>query len=68
MKTLHFKSKEAFRKWLAYEHIRTPAGLVAKAKKGRHSIAQTTPYTGFVYVGKNKHYVSPVKVKHTTHY
>lgn len=49
-KTLHFKSKEAYRKWLAYEHMRTPTGKLVKAKRGRHSIAElsTAPR---VYIG-----------------
>jgi len=38
MAVKHFKSKEAYRKWLAYGHIRTKTGLKVKAKSGRKSI------------------------------
>jgi len=60
MKTLHFKTKEDYRKWLAYEHIRTLTGKVVKAKQGRHSIAQLSNAKPLVVVAGHKH-----KIKHS---
>jgi len=43
MKTLNFKSKEAYRKWLAYGHQRTKTGLNIREKTGRKSLFTSTP-------------------------
>lgn len=60
MKTLHFKSKEAFRKYLAYGHMRTKKGLAVHAKAGRKSMFEATPgHQKIVIAGK------PHKVHHS---
>ena len=59
MKTLHFKSKEAYRKWLAYGHQRTKKGLSVKAKKGRMNLFESTPGNKRIVIGGKYH-----KVKH----
>ena len=40
-KTKEFRSKETYRKFLAYTHMRTPTGK--KAKKPSETISGTTP-------------------------
>lgn len=60
MKTLHFKSKEAYRKWLAYGHMRTKTGKMVKVKKGRKNLFAATPGNVGIVVHGHKH-----KVKHT---
>jgi hypothetical protein len=37
-KTLHFKSKEGYRKWTAYGHIHSKRGLLVRGRKGRKAI------------------------------
>ena len=52
MKTLHFKSKEGYKKWLAHGHMHTKTGLLVKAKKGRVSAFEATPgYKKIVIAG-----------------
>lgn len=58
MKKLHFKNKQAYRKWLAYGHMKTPTGLKAKVK-GRKSIFQASPGNSKIIIGGKLH-----KVKH----
>ena len=55
----HFKSKEAYRKWLAYGSMRTKKGLKVSAKKGRVSLFKATPGSQKIYICGKKH-----KVKH----
>ena len=55
----HFKSKEAYRKWLSYGHMRTKKGLSVHAKKGRTSLFASTPSYQKVYIGGKAH-----KVRH----
>ena len=55
----HFKSPEAYRKWLAYGHMRTKTGLNVHAKKGRTSVFAATPGSQKIYIGGKAH-----KVKH----
>jgi len=43
LKTKSFKSKEAYRKWTAYGHMRTKTGLKVSAKPGRKSVFESTP-------------------------
>lgn len=43
MRTLNFKSQEAYNKWLAHGHSRTKTGLKVRAKKGRVSVFKATP-------------------------
>jgi hypothetical protein len=52
-----FKSKRAYRKWLAYGHMRTKTGKLAKSP--RKSIFATTPGHQKVYIRGKLH-----KVKH----
>ena len=57
-RTLNFKSKEAYRKWLAYGNIRTKSGAVAKSDKTT-IFAKTPGYTAIKIKGKVhkvKHY------------
>jgi len=55
----HFKSKEAYRKFLAYGHQRTKRGLLVRTKSGRKSVFAATPgHQKIVIAGK------PHKVKH----
>lgn len=49
-KIKHFKSKEAYRKWLAYGHLRTKTGLSVKAKKGRKDVFTSTPGYQRIYI------------------
>ena len=42
-KPTRFKSKESYRKFRAYQHMRTPTGLLVRAKEGRRSISEQTP-------------------------
>lgn len=52
-RTLHFKSKEGYRKWLAYGHLRTKKGLNVHAHKGRKSLFAATPgYSKIIIKGK----------------
>jgi hypothetical protein len=59
MKTLHFKSKEAFRKWTAYGHIRTKTGLKVTSKLGRKSIAKSSVKMPNIVIAGHVH-----KVRH----
>ena len=56
-KVKHFKSKEDYRKWLAYGHMRTKTGKLAKSRK--RSVFATTPGHQTVYIRGKKH-----KIKH----
>ena len=59
MRTLNFKSKEAYRKWIAFGHAKTKTGLKVTAKTGRKSLFAATPgYTKIKIKGKAH------KVKH----
>lgn len=59
-KTLHFKNKEGYRKYLAYGHLRTKTGLTVSKKKGRVNVFAATPgYQKIVIAGKSH------KVTHT---
>ena len=49
-KTLHFKSREAYRRWLAYGHMKTKKDLKVSVK---------APGTKVVVTGKSR------KVKHS---
>jgi len=60
MKTLHFKTKKGYQKWLAYEHMRTPTGKMVRTKHGRHSIAELSTKKPMVVIAGHKH-----KVKHS---
>lgn len=53
--TLHFKSKEAYRKWLAYGHMRTKTGL--KVREGRKSLFKATPGYQKIAIGGRPHKV-----------
>lgn len=56
-RTMRFKSREAYRKWRAYGHMRTKKGTLAK--KPSQSVFATTPgHTKIKIRGK------PHKVKH----
>ena len=55
MKELHFKSKEALRKYFAFQHIRTPTGNVAKLEK--NTIAEVHPLKAKIYVKGRLHEV-----------
>lgn len=59
MVALKFKSKEAYRKWLAYGHIRTKTGLKVRARKGRKSVFAATPGHQKISIAGKMH-----KVKH----
>jgi len=54
---MHFKSKEAYRKWLAYGHMRTKTGKLAKHPS--RSVFATTPGHQKVYIRGKPH-----RVKH----
>ncbi len=56
-KTKRFKSKKAYKKWLAYGHMRTKKGKLAKSRK--RSVFATTPGHQKVYIKGKRH-----KVKH----
>lgn len=57
MRTRHFKTKEGYRAWLAYGHIRTKTGKKVRAKKGRKSLFAATPGYTKIYVGGKFHKV-----------
>ena len=59
-KAMHFKSFEAYRKWLSYGHIRTKTGLNVKAKSGRKSLFAATPGAQKIIIRGKTH-----KVRHT---
>lgn len=59
MKIKHFKSKEGYRKWLAYGHIRSKRGLDVHAGKGRKSVFEATPGHQKIVIRGKVH-----KVKH----
>ena len=59
MKSLNFKSKTAYKKWLAYGHMHTKTGKYVLAKKGRKSLFATTPGNVKVLIKGKAH-----KVKH----
>ena len=56
-KTLHFKSKEAYRKWRSYGWMRTAKGELAKSKKTT-IFAKTPGHQKIAIAGK------PQKVMH----
>ena len=53
----HFKSRKAYRKWLAYGHMRTKTGKLAKSRK--KSVFAATPGHQKVYIRGKPH-----KVRH----
>lgn len=55
---LHFKSREAYRKWLAYGHMRTATGKKVSAKKGRVSVFAAKPGSQKVYIRGKFHKVT----------
>ena len=57
MKEMHFKNREAYRKWSAYGHIHTKTGLKVSAKKGRKSVFESTPGNTKVVIAGRKHVV-----------
>lgn len=59
MGTLHFKSKEGYRKWSAYGHMHTKTGKLVLAKKGRVDLFKATPGIQKIIIGGKPH-----KVKH----
>lgn len=60
MKIKHFQTKEAYRKWLAYGHLRTKTGKAVAGKMGRKNLFEATPgHQKIVIAGK------PHKVKHS---
>lgn len=58
VKTLHFKSKEDYRKWLSYGHMHTKTGLKT-GTKGRKNLFESTPGHSNILIAGKKH-----KVKH----
>ena len=54
-RVLHFKSREAYRKWIAYGHIRTKSG--ARARRIGEAVFATTPGYTPVYIRGKKHRV-----------
>ena len=59
MKSLNFKSKAAYKKWLAYGHMHTKTGKLVKAKKGRKNLFAATPGYAKILIKGKVH-----KVKH----
>lgn len=57
MGTRHFKSAEAYKSWLAYGHMRTSTGKVAKSRG--QSVFARTPGSQKVYIAGKVH-----RVKH----
>lgn len=51
MRTLHFKSRAGYRKWLAYGHMRTKTGKMAKVRS-RSVFASTPGYSKIAIRGK----------------
>ena len=58
MRKLHFKSKAGYKKWLAYGHMRTKTGKMAKSRKV--SVFAKTPGNSKIYIRGKVH-----KVKHS---
>ena len=56
---MKFKSKEAYRKWNAYGHMRTKTGLKVSAKAGRKNLFEATPGHQRITIAGKLH-----KVKH----
>ena len=54
-KVLHFRSKEDYRRWLAYGHIRTKSG--ARARRVGEALFAATPGHVSVYIRGKKHRV-----------
>lgn len=54
-RTLHFKSKEAYRKFLSYGHMRTRRGIMAKRRS--QAVFATTPGSSRVYIRGRLHHV-----------
>jgi hypothetical protein len=52
-RTMHFRSKEAYRKWTAYGHMRTKTGKLARSR--RQSVFATTPGHTPVYIRGKRH-------------
>ena len=59
-KARKFRSAEAYRKYLAYGHMRTKTGLMTSKGKGRKSLFEATPGHQKIMIAGRKH-----KVKHT---
>lgn len=53
----HFTSKEAYRKWNAYGHMRTKTGLKVSAKPGRVNVFKATPGCQKIYIRGKLHRV-----------
>lgn len=53
----HFKSKEAYRKWLKYGHSITKTGLRVKERKGRKSLFSSTPGSQKIVIRGKPHQV-----------
>ena len=53
----HFASKEAYRKWVAYGHMRTKTGLQVAGHTGRKNVFAATPGSQKVYIGGKVHHV-----------
>jgi hypothetical protein len=54
----HFGSREAYRKWVAYGHMRTKMGKAVSAKPGRVSVFKATPGRQKIYIRGKLHKVS----------
>jgi GT2 family glycosyltransferase len=54
-KVRHFKSKKAYRKWLAYGHMRTKTGKLAKHPS--RSVFATTPGHQKIVIRGKRHKV-----------
>jgi hypothetical protein len=52
---MHFRSKESYRKWLAYGHMRTPSGRLARSRS--ESVFARTPGHQRVYIRGKPHRV-----------
>lgn len=55
---MNFKSKEAYRKWLAYGHMHTKRGLLVNARKGRRDLFASTPGNQRIKIRGNIHKVT----------
>jgi len=60
-KVRHFKSREAYRKWLAYGHMRTPSGRLAR--RPSESIFARTPGHQRIVIAGRPHRVQHKKKK-----
>ena len=57
MKSINFKSKEAYRKWLSYGHMHTKTGLKVSAKPGRTNLFAATPGNAKISIRGKMHKV-----------